>query len=681
MSTFNAEIYIGNRGNTILSFDLYLGTGTTQNYNCNSDSGVTFNTSIHSGTTRVYQNVLWSDMYSGQTLFVDSIPLGTTHIKVVANRLSGVCNNLQPQIICIQGRPTPTPTPSSSPTSTPTATPTPTPTPTATSTPTPTPTPTATSTPTPTPTATSTPTPTPTSTSGVTEVTITVKYHGAVEPSGNLACNTGTDIQVVMNSTDFCTATTYVSSYFTSLGTGTFWISYNAKYRQIYHGSGNSAIQSGTCKDCLGVEPTYYYYALGDCSDMAYAGTTTTIFGFGQPLVLPVCMNATQVNQWYETANWAQQTLYIDYNDPCGFGTGFTGSYIGRSLTQLTEGDVYTYSGVCYSIVEIDSQYVTSHDLEMSSLGDPETGTNPCYNCSPPFTGFTLQAYSGTTCDTGANVIATTIFGLENKIPTVYGLQYYDENGVLSGEPFCANITTYLGPQQVPEDPSQFVPGNSIVATGPISLIPSQNFTGYTCNTCNALPKKYYIAGERCDDPQYSIQVWSETLPTIVSGNTFQVADTYLSSYCWRAIQVDTFKTFVYNDVGHVITSTGCDCNGDNGGGNINVNNIVAEVTGASNTGSECQSPQSQYYSETTITEMKLTFRDSSNNPVTPNDTVEYRAGGTWIPLTVTGSSITFSVTLTYGDKTACDGGGTYADVLEVKVGTVTILSYTAGSS
>lgn len=169
MSTFNAEIYIGNRGNTILSFDLYLGTGTTQNYNCSPDSGVTFNTFIHSGTTRVYQDIQWNNMYSEQTLFVDNIPIGTTHIKVVANRLSGVCNNLQPQIICIQGRPTPTPTPSP----TPTTSPTPTPTPTATDIP-PTPTPTGTPnclfdvvanivTPTPTPTST-TPPPTPTST-------------------------------------------------------------------------------------------------------------------------------------------------------------------------------------------------------------------------------------------------------------------------------------------------------------------------------------------------------------------------------------------------------------------------------------------------------------------------------------------------------------------------------------
>ena len=680
MSTFNAEIYIGNRGNTILSFDLYLGTGTTQNYNCNSDSGVTFNTFIHTGTTRVYQNVLWSDMYSGQTLFVDSIPMGTTHIKVVANRLSGVCNNLQPQIICIQGRPTPTPTPSPSPTSSPTATPTPTPSPTSTSTPTPTPT--STSTPTPTATATSTPTPTPTSTSVVIEVTITVKYHGAVEPSGNLACNTGTDIQVVMNSSNFCTATTYVSSYFTSIGTGTFWISYNGKYRQIYHSSGNSAIQSGTCKDCVGVEPTYYYYAMGDCTDMKYSGIERTVFGFDAPLVLTVCMNETQISQWYETANWAQQTLSIDYNDPCGFGDSYVSTIIARSSTEIAEKTVFNINNQCLSVVSVDSEYVSGYTVDLDEETSIGIGWDACSTCFPPFTGFTLAIYSGTTCDTDENVIATSIFDLQNKLPAIYGLQSYDGNGVLSGEPFCATITTYVGLQTVSEDPSQFVPGNSIVATGPISLIPSQNFTGYTsCEACDALPKKYYIAGERCDDPQFSTQVWSATLPTIQTGNTFTIDYPGLTSYCWRAIQVDTIKTFAFNDLGIGIASTGCDCNGDNGGGDINVDNIVASSTESSNTGSECQSPQSQNYSETTITEMELIFRDSSNNPVTPNDTVEYRAGGTWIPLTVTGSSITFSVTLTYGDRTACDGGGTYADVLEVKVGTVTILSYTACSS
>jgi hypothetical protein len=199
MSTFNAEIYIGNRGNTILSFDLYLGTGTTQNYNCNSDSGVTFNTFIHTGTTRVYQDIQWNDMYSGQTLFVDSIPMGTTHIKVVANRLSGVCNNLQPQIICIEGRPTPTPTPSPTPTSTPTPTPTPLPCSfsatiayglPSTPTPTPSPSPTSTPTPTPTPTPTSTDvTPTPT----VSVYSINVILNGRSGSDGNMSIYQSSD--------------------------------------------------------------------------------------------------------------------------------------------------------------------------------------------------------------------------------------------------------------------------------------------------------------------------------------------------------------------------------------------------------------------------------------------------------------------------------------------------------
>ena len=308
------------------------------------------------------------------------------------------------------------------------------------------------------------------------------------------------------------------------------------------------------------IDPTKYYYALGDCADMAYAGTVRTVFGFDVPQVVPVCMNATQVGLWYETANWAQQTLSIDYNDPCGFGTGYTPQAIAQSSTEYDEGTVFQVGGKCWSVIDANSAYVTGWTINLDSY-TPETGSNPCYNCSPPFTGFTLNVFSGTTCDTEENVIATSIFSFSGKLPAIYGLQSYDGNGVLSGEPFCANITTLVGQQNVPEDPTQFIPGNSIAVTGPISLVPSQNFTGYTsCEACDALPKKYYIAGERCDDPQFSIQVWSATLPTIVSGNTFQVADTFLSSYCWRATQVDTIKTFVYNDIGHVITSTHIDC-------------------------------------------------------------------------------------------------------------------------
>jgi len=90
-----------------------------------------------------------------------------------------------------------------------------------------------------------------------------------------------------------------------------------------------------------------------------------------------------------------------------------------------------------------------------------------------------------------------------------------------------------------------------------------------------------------------------------------------------------------------------------------------------------------QYYTESTSTDMLLTFRDSSNNPVTPNGAVEYRVnGGTWQSLTVTGNTVTFSVTLIYGDNTNCTGGtGSYADTLDIKVGTVTVDTYIAGQA
>jgi hypothetical protein len=71
------------------------------------------------------------------------------------------------------------------------------------------------------------------------------------QPSGYLACNGGTQISVSLNNSTFCDATTYTSSYFTSLGTNTFWLSYDGNYVQIFHSSGaNTASRSGSCQAC-----------------------------------------------------------------------------------------------------------------------------------------------------------------------------------------------------------------------------------------------------------------------------------------------------------------------------------------------------------------------------------------------------------------------------------------------
>jgi hypothetical protein len=166
--------------------------------------------------------------------------------------------------------PTPSPLPATLP---PTATPTPTPLP-ATDTPTPSPLP-ATDTPTPSPLpATDTPTPSPSplpptdtptpsplpATAVPTETptptptpqpVVTAKYHGTIQPSGYLACSSGTDFSVSLNNVDFCSTTTYTSNFFTSLGTNTFWISYDGNYVQIFHtGSETTASRNNSCQSC-----------------------------------------------------------------------------------------------------------------------------------------------------------------------------------------------------------------------------------------------------------------------------------------------------------------------------------------------------------------------------------------------------------------------------------------------
>ena len=141
---------------------------------------------------------------------------------------------------------------------TPPATFAPTPTPTNTNTPLPityTPTPTNTNTPTPVP---ATNTPTPTNTNTPTPLpTYTVNYHGTTQPSGYLACNGGTSFVVSGNDTTFCSSTTYSANFFTSLGTGTFWISNGGNYVQVFHSSGSGdATRSTSCQSCDNTPPT-----------------------------------------------------------------------------------------------------------------------------------------------------------------------------------------------------------------------------------------------------------------------------------------------------------------------------------------------------------------------------------------------------------------------------------------
>ena len=427
-------------------------------------------------------------------------------------------------------------------------------------------------------------------------------------------------------------------------------------------------------------DPTvYYYYALGDCNDMRYSYTAVTITGFSAPIQIPGCATLSEIGT-LSMQNPAQ-TSYVLSNplDPCGFGQSYSGVAIGRSTTQLTEGTVYLVGNQCLSIIAVETQYVQNWSVNLDGI-TPIAGDNPCGACDPPFTGFTITGYSGVTCDNGENIIAYSLLGM--TVGRVYGIQMYS-GGTAVSESRCMTINANLGPQFVITDPeTEGITGYQITDTGPFEL-GQPMFQGYAnCTACESTVQKYMITGERCDTSG-SVTIWSDTAPTVVSGDTISVVlSPGTSAVCFLVTQADQFTSVVYTDLGFTIAETGCNCNGNSGGSNVNVNNIVATPLSSTSTGGECQSPMAQYYNETTIDEMELIFRDSSNNQVTPNQPVQYRVnGGSWITIpSITTSIVTFSVTLIYGDNTACSGGGPYADSLEVKVGTISVLNYTAGT-
>jgi hypothetical protein len=250
--------------------------------------------------------------------------------------------------------------------------------------------------------------------------------------------------------------------------------------------------------------------------------------------------------------------------------------------------------------------------------------------------------------------------------------------GTVIGDAKCMTLKSNLGPQYTFTDPvADGITGYGISDSGPF-ILGQPMFQGYAdCANCNLSEKKYMITGDRCDITG-SVTIWSSTLPTVVSGDTMTVS-VGGTLVCFLVTQADQFTSAVYNDVGFAIVDTGCDCNGNSGGSNVNVTNVNTSSESYSLT-SECQSPQNEFYSETIIDEIEITFRGVNNTLVVPNEAVQYRTnGGVWVPLTVTTSSITLSVTLTYGDRSVCEGGGTFADTLDIKVGTITVLNYVAG--
>jgi hypothetical protein len=200
------------------------------------------------------------------------------------------------------------------------------------------------------------------------------------------------------------------------------------------------------------IDPTnYYYYAMGDCSDMKYSGYTSTITGFGPPIVLPVCMNYQEVADFYSTNNFAMTNLVIDYNAPCGFGSGYTAPRIAQSSVSYDNETVFNVGGACWSVIEANPAYVTGWTINLDTY-TPYSGTNACYVCiGESFTGFTYYQYTAEKCSDGSPTYVYTIFPynpsgsiFNYNTGDVYYLANHDIDGNIT-EQYCATITGYVG--------------------------------------------------------------------------------------------------------------------------------------------------------------------------------------------------------------------------------------------
>jgi hypothetical protein len=262
---------------------------------------------------------------------------------------------------------------------------------------------------------------------------------------------------------------------------------------------------------------TYYWYALGDCNDMRYTYTQVTNTGFGI-ITIPGLCGLPSAMDYSDPAHTA---YYFDTSNPCGFGTGYTGTYNARSSTQLTEGDVYTISGTCYSIIELNSEPPT-WTINMDGK-TKEEGANPCFDCQPPFTGFTYYTYSGVTCGEDEIIVYDISPYVLNSISPQIGQLYlyheYDANGTLVNPGnSCVEITGYIGefvgPKVVVPLPGGIEGSTYSVPVGPILT------GGGEINDCTECIPHWNITTVRCDGDLTDLigyPIWSTTKPAIDS--------------------------------------------------------------------------------------------------------------------------------------------------------------------
>jgi hypothetical protein len=504
---------------------------------------------------------------------------------------------------------------------------------------TPTPTPTVTATPTVTPTSTGlpptfTPTPTPTATVSVDSgLCYTFTLQSSSFPSGWYLR------YVPIGSSQYINVYS-IQSYDNGDGSYTFYFcSMSTPY--VYDGShgaqdvgmltGGSCSSDSNCAPGQPVitptptptaTPVYYYYLMGDCSFMTYTTVIRQSNPFGASFSTTACMTDAQINEFYQHIDWGTQTLTTDYTDPCGFDTGYTPTFYARSTNPITEGTVYNFSGNCYSVVatrDIPGSYTFNLD--------GKTPQDSCSSClALNYTGFTWYQYTAQKCGTTDGVYVYSIFPYNPSGSIfnfnngeVYYLAVHDLTGAIVDK-FCATITGYIGEY-----------------TGP----------GYPDGIGGHFP----VGALTCAGP-YSDCSASDC----VTGRTDCIEITAGSS--------------------------GTSGSSGSSGGVSNVTSISVTINNTTPNTYICGYDGVTEYTTYTYN-TTFTFKDSSGNPVTPNQPVTYRIDtvndGVYGDFGVTGSTKTIDLEDKY-QLNNCSGEQGYTEVIKIKVGGVLLLTYVAGT-
>jgi hypothetical protein len=440
-------------------------------------------------------------------------------------------------------------------------------------------------------------------------------------------------------------------------------------------------------------DTTYYYYGLGDCTNMRYSYTAVTNTGFGI-IVVPGCDTASDLAD-LSLADPAHTSLYIDYNDPCGFGEDYAADFIGRSSVQIPEGTVYSINGQCLSVVSVDPIYTEGqYDLNLDTLA-PFDGT--CFDCAYVFTGFTYYNYSGTTCY-GDKIIVYDILPYafnsdpnairSPQIGQVYVYREYDIDGnLINPGNTCVTIDGYIGeytgPMVTITIPGTVPPTTMSVPIGPILT------GGGTIGSCGQCNPHWNLTTERCDGQFDFIgyPIWSSSTTKPVVGTVIKTNAN--DGVCRRITEVFDYKQIPYlgGFVGSMHTQiyyvdtlyTDCPTCTAGGAGIGQTSGNVVSITATIGQGTPlyeyCQDGNTPYNAG--VFTVTFTFNGTSG-PVTPDTTVEYSINGTtyttWTP---TGSTFVQDMYERY--RSNCIGGVDEIDNIRIKVNDIVLLNYDLG--